>query len=272
MFSYGFAAIQCHLSSFGPSNWVFPLDQKPRWLQSAGVGKEGIQYKDWNGIRWHVLVVQEHKDRSLFIYVLFTKKMGWVGNGEEKHGRQKQRDFYFFSNAVLTSQLFLKGKQSTGSISVHVWLLSYLLPLCNFASDHDRGATLQGAQWHTCSTSTVLFLPRQWDRQIDATAVQLFLWHVKLAALCASGKSERKTWLPLCHCPCLPCSPSLLLSASLPLSTGFSSSSSQKLILRATGYLTHLDRAFTSAQHNTSCSAARWNLSDCEGAPYQTSQ
>lgn len=38
--SYGFAAIQCHLSSFGPSNRpvrVFPLDQKPRWLQSAGV-------------------------------------------------------------------------------------------------------------------------------------------------------------------------------------------------------------------------------------------
>lgn len=38
--SYGFAAIQCHLSSLGPSNRpvrVFPLDQKPRWLQSAGV-------------------------------------------------------------------------------------------------------------------------------------------------------------------------------------------------------------------------------------------
>lgn len=37
--SYRFAAIQCHLSSLGPSNRpvrVFPLDQKPRWLQSAG--------------------------------------------------------------------------------------------------------------------------------------------------------------------------------------------------------------------------------------------
>lgn len=38
--SYRFAAIQCHLSSLGPSNRpvrVFPLDQKPRWLQSARV-------------------------------------------------------------------------------------------------------------------------------------------------------------------------------------------------------------------------------------------
>lgn len=57
--------------------------------------------------------------------------------------------FFFFPQAippVLMSQLFLRGKWSTSlcdCVSGLVSLLPRLLAVCDFSSDHDRGATVQ---------------------------------------------------------------------------------------------------------------------------------
>lgn len=102
--SYGFAAIQCHLSSFGLSNRpvrVFPLDQNPRWLQSAGVRgkassiKTGIKSDDveYTGFK----LCCKNLGTGLRSFVCSSNKYSrkWRGKHEEQRNKETQRESLF---------------------------------------------------------------------------------------------------------------------------------------------------------------------------------
>lgn len=95
--SYGSAAIQCHLSSLGPSNRpvsVFPLDQKPRWLQPAGVRgkassiKTGMESDDmeYTGFKISLCCKTVQIDLPLFMCSSNKCSRMWGGNHNLNNG------------------------------------------------------------------------------------------------------------------------------------------------------------------------------------------
>ncbi len=113
-------------------------------------------------------------------------------------------------------------------LCLHVCLLLRLLAVCNFSSDHDRGATVQSAVTKRC-----VFMPlfssclcsRTGRLMLQQRSTILLACQVTGCTLCLR-RDKRRTWSPLCLCSRLPCSLSLPLFVSLPLTTGFSFSSS----------------------------------------------
>lgn len=169
--SYRFAAIQCHLSSLCPSNRpvrVFPLDQKPRWLQSARVRgkassiKTGMEsdYMEYTGFK--ISLCCKNIGMDLPSFMCSSNKCSGIWGGKhvfngDMVGHWENLFFFFSPQAippVLMSQLFLRGKWSTSlcdCVSGLVCLLPRLLAVCDFSSDHDRGVTVQSVQWQRCS-------------------------------------------------------------------------------------------------------------------------
>lgn len=151
---YGFAARQCHLSSLSPlkqARHSVSTGSKAQMVTVSGSERRSLQYKGWNGIRWHgiywvqnLIVLQGRGDGSDFIYVQF--KYMWEDMGRKACFQQRQRwdtekqFFFFFPHRaippVLISVVFKSEVEHKPYfcviVSRLVCLLPRLLAVCDF--------------------------------------------------------------------------------------------------------------------------------------------
>lgn len=178
--SYGFAARQCHLFSLSPLKQavtVFPLDQKPRWLQSVGVRgeassiKAGMESDDMEYTGFKISLCSKDVGMDLTSFMCSSNTCGRIWGGKPVFNRdngEKQRFFFFFfppSHTSCSHISYFQERSGTQALflcdCVSSCVPATTIACCVwfFSSDHDRGATVQSVQCqsspfvHCCSLS-----------------------------------------------------------------------------------------------------------------------
>lgn len=163
------------MSSLFPSNRpvrVFPLDQKPRWLQSAGEREtergEASRIKlEWNQMTWNIPGLKSHcaAKTQTQIYICSVKliKLEIVRKHIKNRAIKSTFSFKPYLLSSCYSCFFSIRKHHAGAISLWLCACARLLPcllaVCNFSSNHDRGETVQSVQRQSIVCSCCCSLP-----------------------------------------------------------------------------------------------------------------